>query len=139
MYLELDPGTNYWSRQTNSAYSGNGSARFNSFSAPNGTEQSISASFATFSPPLLYARYLTFDEAYAPYNNPAFGPDSLYVESSTNGGVTYTLRAALYGSYSVEHSIPLLQLRAPTLLHLENGDQRYTHFLQEQTKSGLEL
>ena len=100
MYLELDPGTNYWSRQTNSAYSGNGSARFNSFSAPNGTEQSISASFATFSPPLLYARYLTFDEAYAPYNNPAFGPDSLYVESSTNGGVTYTLRAALYGSYS---------------------------------------
>ena len=100
MYLELDPGTNYWSRQTNSAYSGNGSARFNSFSAPNGTEQSISASFATFSPPLLYARYLTFDEAYAPYNNPAFGPDSLYVESSTNGGATYTLRAALYGSYS---------------------------------------
>ncbi|MBK6877115.1 MAG: hypothetical protein IPG99_11885 [Ignavibacteria bacterium] len=72
---------------------------------------------ATFSPPLLYARYLTFDEAYAPYNNPAFAP-ILYVESSTNGGVTYTLSAALYGSYSVEHSIPLLQLRAPTLLHI---------------------
>lgn len=100
MYLELDPGTNYWSRQTNSAYSGNGSARFNSFSAPNGTEQSISAEFAVSSPPLLFARYLTFDEAYAPYNNPNFGPDSLYVESSTNGGVTYTQRAALYGSYS---------------------------------------
>lgn len=86
----------YWSRQDVSAYgSGRGSAMFEFFSATQGTVQSLFTNCAPTKP----GTYLTFDQAYAPYGQSFPGPDSLYVESSTNGGTTYTVLAALAGVY----------------------------------------
>ncbi|MBK6876833.1 MAG: choice-of-anchor B family protein [Ignavibacteria bacterium] len=94
-FYELDySGTQYWSRQNVSAYgTGSGSAKFDFFNAPAGTTQSIFTNCA----PTKAGTYLTFDEAYAPYSASFPGPDSLYVESSTNGGVSFTILAALAG------------------------------------------
>jgi choice-of-anchor B domain-containing protein len=96
-FYELDySGIQYWSRQNVSAYgTGSGSAKFDFFDAPIGTTQSILTNCA----PTKAGTYLTFDEAYAPYNATYPGPDSLYVESSTNGGVSFTILAALAGIY----------------------------------------
>lgn len=89
-------GTRYWQRYNSSAYgSGNGSALFDFFDAPVGTSQSLVTNCAPTKP----GTYLTFDQAYAPYSEDYPGPDSLYVESSTNGGATFTTLAALAGIY----------------------------------------
>ena len=90
-------GTNYWSRSAVSAYgSGAGSARFEFYSANLGVVQSIvSNNFAAAGADT----YLTFDEAYAPYNVSTFGPDTLVVEVSNNSGNSYTALATLTGRY----------------------------------------
>ncbi|MFZ1320676.1 MAG: hypothetical protein WAT71_03895 [Ignavibacteria bacterium] len=87
-------GTLRWSRNNVSAYgSGNGSAKFDFYNAGVGPVQSlISKSFT----PVGAGNYLTFDEAYAGYS-PAYGPDTLVVESSTNFGNSYTVHATLIG------------------------------------------
>ena len=88
-------GTNFWSRLTPSAYNtGTGSARFNSWSASAGTTQSLTSYQFTAVPA---NTYLTFDEAYASWSGGPTNIDSLIVESSINGGTTYTNRARLYG------------------------------------------
>jgi len=96
-FFDLDfTGTQYWSRQNVSAYgSGNGSAKFDFFNAAVGTTQSIYTNCS----PTKTGYYLTFDQAYAPYSSAFPGPDSLYVESSTNGGTTFTILAGLAGIY----------------------------------------
>ena len=96
-FYDLDfSGTQYWTRQNVSAYgSGNGSAKFDFYSAVAGTTQSIYTNCS----PTKSGYYLTFDQAYAPYGSTFPGPDSLYVESSTNGGVTFTKLAGLAGVY----------------------------------------
>ncbi|MBS1518091.1 MAG: hypothetical protein JSS91_08380 [Bacteroidetes bacterium] len=88
-------GTNYWSRETESAYGNiSGSAKFDFYNASNNEVQSVvSDNFD----PALAGTYLTFDEAYAPYTNASFGPDTLQVEASSNSGGSYTVLATLIG------------------------------------------
>ncbi len=89
-------GTQYIVRNTPSAYgAGSGSVRFNYFDAPNGNIQSLTTSFE----PVPANYYLTFDVAYGPFSSSFPGPDSLIVETSTNGGTTYTATARLAGLY----------------------------------------
>jgi len=92
-FFEEYSGTNYWSRYGGSAYGiGSGSARFNFYSAPVGTVQSIvTNNFAAVGA----NTFLTFDEAYAPFT--ANGPDTLQIEVSSNLGVSYTTLATLLG------------------------------------------
>lgn len=96
-YFHLEySGTQYWTRQTVSAYgSGTGSTKFDFFNASSGTVQSL----VTKCEPTPAGYYLTFDEAYAPYGASFPGPDSLIVESSTNDGSTYTVLARLAGLF----------------------------------------
>lgn len=92
-YSLLYTGTQYWTRETPSAYgAGTGSARFNFYSAAVGNDQSLITDFH----PVPAGYYVTFDEAYAPYA-PSFGPDTLIVQSSTNGGTSYSTLATLLG------------------------------------------
>ena len=94
-YFSLEyTGTQYWTRQTASAYgAGSGSAKFDFYNATSGTVQSM----VTGCEPTPAGYYLTFDQAYAPYGPSFPGPDSLYVEASINGGTTYSTLAALAG------------------------------------------
>ncbi|MBS1550473.1 MAG: hypothetical protein JST15_00205 [Bacteroidetes bacterium] len=95
-FYEEYTGTNYWNRRsTASAYnSGAGSARFNSWSASNGTSQSLTS--YTF-PAVGANTYLTFDEAYASWSGGPNSIDSLLVETSANGGTSFTILGKLYG------------------------------------------
>ncbi len=97
-FYEEFSGTNYWTRQTPTAYNiGTGSARFNSWSASAGTKQSlVSYNFAN----AVANTYLTFDEAYSPWSGG--NVDSLIVESSVNGGTTWTVRARLWGGLGAQ-------------------------------------
>lgn len=96
-YFHLEyTGTQYWSRQTPSAYgNGTGSAKMDFFNDNVGTSQSLVTSFQAV--PSGY--YLTFDEAYAPYGASFPGPDTLIVETSTNLGGSYTTQAVLLGKF----------------------------------------
>ncbi len=93
-FFEEFSGTNYWNRRsTASAYAiGAGSARFNAWSASGGTIQSlVSYQFAAAGA----NTYLTFDHAYAPWSGG--NVDSLIIETSSNGGTTYTILQRLWG------------------------------------------
>jgi hypothetical protein len=94
-YFHLEfTGNQYWTRQTPSAYGiGAGSAKFDFFNAPIGTQQSL----LTKCEPTLEGQYLTFDQAYAPHSTVNYGPDTLDVEASTNGGNSYIILASLLG------------------------------------------
>ncbi|MBK8983113.1 MAG: exo-alpha-sialidase [Ignavibacteria bacterium] len=91
-------GTNYWLRNTQSAYgTGSGSARFNAWNAPAGTNQTlVSMSFAGVGA----NTYLTFDNAYRPWTGGNI--DSLIVESSANYGGSYTTLERLWGGLGAE-------------------------------------
>ncbi len=92
-------GTNYWLRSNVSAYGiGTGSAMFNFYNAGPGlpiVQSLVSNNFTAAAA----NTYLTFDEAYAPYSSPAFGPDTLLIEVSSNSGNSYTTIATLLGKY----------------------------------------
>jgi len=96
-YFNLEySGAQFWTRQAVSAYGvGTGSAKYDFFSDSVRTPQSLVTSFE----PVPAGHYLTFDEAYAAYNSGFPGPDTLVVESSTNNGASYTVRAVLLGIY----------------------------------------
>ncbi|HAY35324.1 MAG TPA: hypothetical protein PK536_11950 [Ignavibacteria bacterium] len=96
-YFHLEySGTQFWSRQNPSAYgAGTGSVKYDFFSDNVRTPQSLITDFQTV--PAGY--YLTFDQAYAPYGPGFPGPDTLLVESSTNGGSSYTTLAVLLGRF----------------------------------------
>ncbi|MBV6478179.1 MAG: hypothetical protein HGGPFJEG_00927 [Ignavibacteria bacterium] len=88
-------GTAYWTRNTVSSYgNGSGSAKFDFWSAATGTIQSMYT--LTFSP-TLNSDSLKFDHAYAPYSS---GTDSLVIETSTNGGSSYSQLVRLHGNAS---------------------------------------
>ncbi|MDQ3020007.1 MAG: glycoside hydrolase [Bacteroidota bacterium] len=93
-FYEEYSGTNRWSRQSPTAYGIGitGSARFNSFTASAGTIQSLTSYQFTAAPA---NTYLTFDNAYAPWTGGLV--DSLIIETSANGGVTYGVLAKLWG------------------------------------------
>ncbi len=94
-FYEQFSGTNYWSRQTQSAFaSGSGSARFNGWNASAGTIQSlISYQF----PAAAANTYIVFDHAYQPWSGGVSNIDSLIIETSTNGGTTFTALQKLWG------------------------------------------
>ena len=93
--LEQYTGTLYWTRQTPSAYaSGSGSAKFDFWNASAGVTQSIVTDKFL---PTAAGTYLTFDRAYSPWFS---NRDSLIIESSTNGGNTFTNVARLWGDES---------------------------------------
>lgn len=88
-------GTVYWTRNSVSSYgTGSGSAKFDFWNASSGTIQSMHS--LTFSPALI-SDSLKFDHAYAPYTT---GTDSLIIETSTNGGTSYSVLIRLYGNAS---------------------------------------
>ncbi|MEO8665302.1 MAG: hypothetical protein ABI462_07385 [Ignavibacteria bacterium] len=87
-------GTNYWSRNSVSAYGiGTGSAKFDFFNAPDGTVQSLVADFAPVPP----SNYLTFDQAYASLTGSLIS-DTLVIQGSNNSGSSYFTLATLIGN-----------------------------------------
>ena len=86
-------GTNYWEYNSVSSYGvGIGSAKYNFWSAPATTNQSmITPSFS----PSIAGDSLEYDYAYAPYSG---ATDSLIIESSTDGGSSFSTLARLYGN-----------------------------------------
>ncbi len=87
------PTTSFWTRSTVSAYSiGTGSAKFDFWNAPLDTTQSLVTFNFTNS---LAGDTLKFDNAYAPYSS---GTDSLRIETSTNGGTSYTVLVRFWGN-----------------------------------------
>ncbi len=98
-FFEEFSGSNYWTRETQTAYGigGSGSARFNSWSAPDGTIQSIvSNNF----PSAAANTYLTFDNAYGP--GAGGNNDSLFVEASSDFGASYFSLARLWGGLGAQ-------------------------------------
>ncbi|MDQ3020010.1 MAG: glycoside hydrolase [Bacteroidota bacterium] len=91
-------GTNRWSRNSVSAYGiSTGSAKFDFYSAGVGTIQSLVSNNFSAVPA---NSHLTFDEAYAPFNNATFGPDTLLIENSINFGATYNTVKTLIGRFN---------------------------------------
>lgn len=87
-------GTNYWMGSTASAYGiGNGSAKYNFWSSPSGTNQSMLTPI--FAVPSTTGDSLRYDYAYMPYSTNYI--DSLIIETSTNGGSTFTTLVKLFG------------------------------------------
>lgn len=89
-------GTNYWQYASSvSSYgNGTGSSFFNFWTAANGVIQSlITPSFTATSS----GDSVGYDYAYAGYTS---GTDSIIIETSTNGGTSYTTLVRLYGNSS---------------------------------------
>ena len=95
-YWSIDyTGTNYWSRNSASSYGiGTGAAKFDFWSAPSGTDQSLIT--LTF-PNSVTGDTLIFNNAYAPNIS---GTDSLIIETSVNAGTSYAVLVKLYGNSS---------------------------------------
>lgn len=89
-------GNNLVSRNTVSAYGiGSGSAKFDFFNNGIGNVTSL---YSYEFPAAPANTNITFDLAYAPYSN-SFGPDTLLIETSNNGGTTYTTQQTLQGRF----------------------------------------
>jgi len=87
-------GTNYWIYNAASAYGlGVGSAEYNYWNSSAGTIQSMLTPNFTST---LAGDSLEFDRAYASYNS-TNARDSLIIETSNNGGSTYTTLFRMYG------------------------------------------
>lgn len=87
----------YWSRDIASSYGlGVGSAKFDSWNAPNNTIQSLITPVFT---PTSAGDSIKFDHAFAPYCNGCFllPNDSLIIETSTNGGNSFQALVRLWG------------------------------------------
>ncbi len=88
-------GFNYITRNSASSYGiGNGSLKYDNWNYNPGTVQSVITPVfsATAS-----GDYITFDHAYSPYNNNIY-TDSLIMETSSNGGASYTAAQKLWGN-----------------------------------------
>ena len=140
-YFSLEyTGISHWMWHNSNAYSPTGgTSTFNFYNASSGTVQSMVTSFE----PTPSGYYLTFDEAYASYTS-AFGPDSLVIEISTNGGATYLTRAVLKGIYPMNGElntappttssfVPTASQWAPKIYSLIPGTNR----IRFKAKSGF--
>lgn len=86
-------GTNYWTRNTVSSYGiGTGSAKYDFYTAPasTGSQSLVTLNFGSS----VSGDSLKYDYAYAPYTS---GTDSLIIETSTNGGTSYSVLKKLKG------------------------------------------
>ena len=91
----VSTGIGYITRSAVSSYGiGTGSVKFDNWNYNSGTVQSIIT--ATF-PQSAAGDSLRFDHAYSPYNNNVY-TDSLIIETSTNGGTTYSVAHKLWGN-----------------------------------------
>ncbi|MBK6876842.1 MAG: hypothetical protein IPG99_10435 [Ignavibacteria bacterium] len=115
-YFSLEyTGISHWMWHNSNAYSPTGgTSTFNFYNASSGTVQSMVTSFE----PTPSGYYLTFDEAYASYTS-AFGPDSLVIEISTNGGATIheSMKGQMANSTTSYNKMSMLL----------NGRRRSTH------------
>ena len=89
------PAFDYLTRSSVSSYgSGTGSLKFDNWNFNPGTVQTIIS-------PVFQATAsgdnIKFDHAYSPYNNNVY-TDSLIIETSSNGGVSYTASQKLWGN-----------------------------------------
>ncbi|MBK8382030.1 MAG: hypothetical protein IPL16_09090 [Ignavibacteria bacterium] len=89
----LSPTGSYWTRDAVSSYGiGAGSAKYDFWSSPSGTVESIiTLAFGSS----VNGDSLKFHNAYAPYTG---STDSLIIESSTNAGTTYSSLVRMYGN-----------------------------------------
>lgn len=86
-------GTNYWISSPVSGYAnGTGCAKYDFWNSPNTTNQSM---FTDAFTPTAAGDSLKFDYSYASLTSSAV--DSLIIETSTNGGSTYTVLVKLRG------------------------------------------
>ncbi len=86
-------GTMYWVGSAVGGYAnGKGSAKYDFWNAPNGTNQSM---FTDAFTPTTVGDSLKFDYSYASVTSAAI--DSLVIETSTNGGTTYSVLVRLRG------------------------------------------
>ena len=87
-------GTNYWQYASSvSSYgNGTGSSFFNFWTAANGVIQSLLTPTFTAS---VSGDSLAYDYAYGAYTS---GTDSIIIETSSNGGTTYSTLIGLYGN-----------------------------------------
>lgn len=87
-------GTNYWQYASSvSSYgNGTGSSFFNFWTAANGVIQSLITPTFTAS---VSGDSIGYDYAYGAYTS---GTDSIIIETSTNGGTSYTTLIGLYGN-----------------------------------------
>ena len=86
-------GTNYWEYSTTSSYGiGIGSAKYDFWSSPASTVQSLLTSNFTSS---ILGDSIEYDYAYAPYSG---STDSLIIETSSNGGSSFSTLVRLYGN-----------------------------------------
>ncbi len=86
-------GTNYWTRNAVSSYGiGAGSAKYDFYSAQasTGSQSLVTLNFGSS----VSGDSLKYDYAYAPYTS---GTDSLIIETSTNGGTSYSVVKKLKG------------------------------------------
>ncbi len=92
-------GTAYWTLVTTCSGYGTGvaSAKFNFYSASTGTTQSLITSVMA---PTVAGDQLVFDHAYATYTGGE--DDQLQLETSTDGGTTFTTLILLHGGNSGE-------------------------------------
>jgi hypothetical protein len=89
LWTVAGPGSNYWMRANVSGFgSGTGSAEYDMWNAPTGTNADLITPLATPN----ICPYVSFDIAYSPYPaTPPYTQDSLLIFASTNNGVTYNL------------------------------------------------
>lgn len=94
-YLEFSPN-NLSSRDNVSAYGiGSGSVKFDFFNLGVGNTTSL---YSYEFPAAPANTHITFDLAYAPYSV-SFGPDTLLIETSNNGGTTFSTAQTLIGRF----------------------------------------
>jgi photosystem II stability/assembly factor-like uncharacterized protein len=86
-------GTNYWVSSSVSGYQiGTGAARYNFWDSPSGTIQSLVTNEFT---PTIEGDSLKFDHAYRSLTNSSV--DSIIIETSTDGGETFSVLVRLRG------------------------------------------
>lgn len=95
-------GTMRWMYDPVSGYgNGTGSSKYDFWNAPNGTTQYLATSSFTAS---VAGDSLSYDYAYSPYSG---STDSIIIETSTNGGSTYSVLVRLYGNTSASGQFAL--------------------------------
>jgi len=111
-------GTMRWSYNAVSAYgNGTGSSKYDFWNASSGTTQYLASSNFTAS---IAGDSLTYDYAYAPDGSSV---DSIIIETSTNGGSSYSVLVRLYGSASASGQYALNTAPAPGSAFTPNASQ----------------
>ena len=125
-------GTDYWSRNDVSGFCiGSGSADFDNYFAPGGTQQQLITKTLTI--PTGTSDSLVFQDAYATYQNE---DDQLQILTSTNGGTNWTPLITLDGGVSG----PLVTAPPTTNVFVPTCTQwKYQSFLLPQQTNKIQF